>query len=463
MNYLFLISGIIAGAILTYFFVRKEISKLNSDHAFQLKENEINTIQKINALNIEMAVVNEKNENLLKELNKITPLLEEEKNRSVSFQKISSTLENENKNLIEKLNSQKQEFEALHQKLNDEFELIASKILRQNSKEISDIHNKSITDIVTPLKEKITSFEKKVEEAYDKELRDKIDLKAELKSLHELNSRISDEANNLTKALKGDNKKQGNWGEIILERVLERSGLNKGQEYELQVSTSNDDNKRIQPDVIVFLPEKKHIIVDAKVSLIAYEKFINAENDDDRQKFIKEHISSVKSHVSLLSEKKYYSSDELITPEFVLMFMPIESSFSAALQGDNELFSYAWDRKIVIVSPTTLLATLRTIASIWKQENQTKNALEIARQGGALYDKLVSFVTDLDKIGKNIEGLSLAHNEAMKKLHSGSGNLIGRAENIRKLGAKTSKNFPDKFIDNNDKNYNNDNSNTLID
>jgi len=454
MIYLFIVTGFLAGAILTYLFLKKEISKLNAEHESQLNGIEISNLQKVNAINIELAIINEKNESETKESEKNLQLLKEERDKSTSLQKATNTLENENKNLTEKINVQKQEFESLHQKLNNEFELIASKILRENSKEISDIHNKSIVDIVTPLKEKIVSFEKKVEEAYEKELRDKIDLRAELKNLHELNKRISEEASNLTKALKGDNKKQGNWGEIILERVLERSGLNKGQEYELQFSTNNDENKRIQPDVIVFLPEKKHIIIDAKVSLIAYEKFINAENEEDRQKFIKEHISSVKSHVSLLSEKRYYTSDELITPEFVLMFMPIESSFSAALQNDNELFGFAWDKKIVIVSPTTLLATLRTIASIWKQENQTKNALEIARQGGALYDKLVSFITDLDKMGKNIEGLSVAHNEVMKKLHTGSGNLIGRAENIRKLGAKTSKNFPEKFIEKDDNSIN---------
>jgi len=447
MIFLYIIAGLISGAILTYIFLKKETSKLISEHAAALKNVALENIQKINALNIEYAVANEKINNLIKELEKSSQLLEQEKNAHQLCQKRSNTLEAENKNLTEKINIQKEEFEALHQKLNKEFELIASKILRENSKDISEIHNKNITDILSPLKEKISSFEKKVEEAYDKELRDKIDLKAELKSLHELNKRISDEANNLTKALKGDNKKQGNWGEIVLERVLERSGLNKGQEYELQYSVQNDENKRIQPDVVVFLPEKKHIIIDAKVSLIAYERFINADNEDDKQKFIKEHISSVKNHISLLSEKKYHDAEGLISPEFVLLFMPIESSFSAALQNDSELFSFAWDKKIVIVSPTTLLATLRTIASIWKQENQTKNAIEIARQGGALYDKLVSFVNDLIKIGNNIESLSATHSEAMKKLQTGTGNLIGRAENIKKLGAKTSKIFNDKFID----------------
>ena len=447
MIFLYIIIGLLIGAILTYIFLKKETSKLISEHVLQVKTTELDNIQRLNALNVELAVANEKNSSNSKEIEKNSQLLDDERSINLLNQKKSSTLEAENKNLAEKINAQKEEYEVLHQKLNKEFEFIASKILKENSRDITDIHNKNITDILAPLKEKITSFEKKVEEAYDKELRDKIDLKAELKSLHELNKRISDEANNLTKALKGDSKKQGNWGEIVLERVLERSGLSKGQEYELQYSVHNDENKRIQPDVVVFLPEKKHLIIDAKVSLIAYERFINADNDEDRQKFIKEHINSVKTHITLLSEKKYHAADELISPEFVLMFMPIESSFSAALQNDSELFSFAWDKKIVIVSPTTLLATLRTIASIWKQENQTKNAIEIARQGGALYDKLVSFVNDLIKIGNNIESLSATHNEAMKKLQTGTGNLIGRAENIKKLGAKTSKNFNDKLIE----------------
>jgi len=452
---IYLFIGLIIGFIITYIYFKKDNNNQNAQHQLQIKDFEISFNNTINELKIELARAKEKTDALVSELAKADYSYKEEQNKSTEFQKKTHILEQENRTLIEKLDTQKKEFEDLHKKLNSEFELIASKVIKQNSKEITDIHNKSITDIVTPLKEKIQAFEKKVEEAYDKELRDKIDLKAELKNLHELNKRISEEAQNLTKALKGDNKKQGNWGELILERVLERSGLNKGQEYVIQFSTSNDENKRIQPDVVVYLPEKKHIIIDAKVSLIAYEKLIATEAEEERQVYMKEHIMSVKNHINLLSEKKYHTTEELSSPEFVLMFMPIESSFSVALQSDNELFGYAWERKIVIVSPTTLLATLRTIASIWKQENQTKNALEIARQGGALYDKLVSFVADMEKIGKNIDSLSELHNEALKKLHSGTGNLIGRAENMRRLGAKTSKKFPDKFIAPDDENTEN--------
>jgi len=251
----------------------------------------------------------------------------------------------------------------------------------------------------------------------------------------------------LAKALKGDNKKQGNWGEIILEKVLERSGLVKGQEYETQFSTNNEQGKRIQPDAVIFLPDNKHIIVDSKVSLIAYEAFVNAASDEEKDKYIKLHLESVRNHVKELSEKDYQTSADFNTPDFVLLFIPIESSFSVAVQADQEIFNYAWDRKIVIVSPSTLLATLRTIASVWKQERQTKNALDIARQSGNLYDKFVGFVEDLEKIGKSIDTSKSSYESAFNKLKTGSGNLIKRAEDIKKLGAKSTKNLPDKLIE----------------
>jgi DNA recombination protein RmuC len=266
--------------------------------------------------------------------------------------------------------------------------------------------------------------------------------------------KVSSEANNLANALKGDTKKQGNWGEVILEKVLERSGLIKGQEYQTQFSTKNIDGNRIQPDAVVFLPDNKHIIIDSKVSLVAYNAFVNSENENEKQKFLKEHINSVKNHVKQLSEKNYQTSPDFNTPDFVLLFMPIESAFSAAIQSDQDLFAYAWDLKIVIVSPSTLLATLRTIASIWKQERQTKNALEIAKQSGALYDKFVGFLEDLDKIGKSIDASKIAYEDALNKLKTGRGNLINRVINIQKLGAQTQRQIPDKFKLDNDEELN---------
>ncbi|PID88675.1 MAG: recombinase RmuC [Bacteroidia bacterium] len=304
-----------------------------------------------------------------------------------------------------------------------------------------------MTDLLSPLKEKIATFEKKVEETYEKGLKDQTDLRAELKKLYELNSKISLEANNLTKALKGDVKQQGNWGELVLERILDRSGLTKGVEYEREVVTQNEEGARIRPDVIIKLPENKHLIVDSKVSLVAYEKAVNSEVEEQRLGYLKEHVNSIKQHIKGLAEKHYSSARNLNSPDFVLLFIPVESSFSLAVQQDNELFNIAWDNKIVIVSPSTLLATLRTVSSIWRQEQQTQNVQEIARQGGALYDKFVGFYTDLEKVGKKMQEAQTAYVDSMKKLYDGKDNLVRKAERLRDLGAKTQKELPQKLIE----------------
>jgi len=351
-----------------------------------------------------------------------------------------------NENLSEKLQNQKAEIENLQKRLTAEFENIATKILKERSDEFSLSNHKNLSDILNPLKERIQLFEKKVDETYDKELRDKISLREEVRKLTELNARVSEEANNLTKALKGDVKKQGNWGEVILERVLERSGLTRGQEYEREMVVDGADSSVQRPDVIIHLPDSKHIIIDSKVSLVAYERLMSAETDEQRVLYLKEHINSLRSHVKLLGEKNYQNIKNINTPDFVLMFLPIEASFSVAVQGDSEIFAYAWERKIVIVSPTTLLATLRTISSIWKQENQTKNAQEIARLSGALYDKFIGFTEDMVKIKANIDRTSNSYDDAIKKMKDGSGNIIRTAEKIKELGAKTgNKSLPTGF------------------
>ncbi len=352
-----------------------------------------------------------------------------------------------NKSLEEKLKSQKEEVENLKKSFSVEFENLANKILEEKSKKFAEQNKTNLETILNPLKENISKFEKKVDETYKTEANERNSLKGEIKTLITLNKQISEEANNLAKALKGDSKKQGNWGEIILEKVLERSGLQKGVEYEMQVSMNAEDGKRVQPDVIVKLPDNKHVVIDSKVSLTAYEIFVNATADDEREKNLQSHISSVKTHVKGLSEKNYHALNGMNSPDFVLLFMPIESSFSLAVQADNELFNYAWERKIVIVSPSTLLATLRTIASIWKQERQTRNALEIARQSGELYDKFVGFLGDLIEVGKKMDATKKSYEEAMNKFSSGRGNLIKRAETIKELGAKTTKDIPSALIE----------------
>lgn len=348
----------------------------------------------------------------------------------------------------EKIDAQKKEIENLQVKLTLEFKNIANEILEEKTKKFTEQNKTNLETILNPLKDKIKDFEDKVEKTYKAESTERITLKAEIKQLVELNKQVSDEANNLTRALKGDNKAQGNWGEVILEKILERSGLSKERgEYNTEVVLENAHGEKIRPDAVIYLPDNKHIIVDSKVSLVAYQGYVAADSEEARNTFIKDHISSLKNHIKTLSEKHYSSTGSLNTPDFVLMFLPIESSFGLAVQSDHEIFSYAWDRKIVVVSPSTLLATLRTIAAIWKQELQTKNALEIARQSGALYDKFVAFVQDLDDIGRNIERTQKAYSEARGKLQEGKGNLVSRAEKIKDLGARASKSLPENLLD----------------
>jgi len=291
---------------------------------------------------------------------------------------------------------------------------------------------------------------KQVEEKYIKEVKERSALMTEVKTLSELNQQMREDAQSLTKALKGDSKAQGNWGELILEKILESSGLNKGEEYETEDYYTNQEGGGSRLDVIIKLPDDKQIIIDSKVSITAYTNYVNTEDDDEKVIQTKAHLASVKNHIDLLSKKDYSQIPGLNTPDFVLMFMPSEPSFSFTLQNDSNIYNYAWDKKIVVVSPTTLLATLKTVASVWKQERQTKNALEIARQSGALYDKFVGFLGDLEKIDKGIKTSQEAYNGAVNKLKTGSGNLIGRAEKIRILGAKTSKQIDTKYLEENE-------------
>jgi DNA recombination protein RmuC len=357
-------------------------------------------------------------------------------------------LKAENQSLSEKLLQQKTELEELQRRLTIEFENIAARILRQNATEFRENNLKTLGDILTPFKERIQSFEKKVQDTYNLELRDKASLQQEVKGLFEMSKKLSEEANNLTRALKGDVKKQGNWGEVILERVLERSGLTRGVEYEMQYSVKSNEGDVLRPDVVIRLPENKHIVVDSKVSLLAYELFVSAELPEDKERHLKAHVESIRNHIKGLSEKSYQNADGIDSPDFVLLFMPIEPAFSAAVQLDMELFNFAWERKIVIVSPSTLLATLRTVSSVWKHEKQTQNALEIARQGGEMFDKFTAFLKDIESIGEQIDKLEKVYGEAKKKLVDGKGNLINRARKLEQLGAKTSKAFPGAFLTN---------------
>lgn len=344
---------------------------------------------------------------------------------------------------------QQQNLEELQQKFTLEFSNIANKLLDEKSAKFTAQNQSNLDQILNPLKANIKSFEEKVEKVYQTEAAERSQLKGVIFQLMDQSKQIQTDANNLTKALKGDNKKQGTWGEIVLERVLETSGLVKDREYSIQKSLNSAEGARLQPDVIINLPDEKNLIVDAKISLVAYERMVSAEDEEEKLIYLKQHLLSIKNHIDGLSAKNYQHLYAINSPDFVLLFLPIEASFSVTVHADTEIFNYAWNRKVVLVSPTTLLATLRTIASIWKVDRQNKNVFEIAEEAGALYDKFVGFLNDMEKIGKHIEQTQKAHDDAFKKLQYGSGNLIGKVEKIKKLGAKTksNKHIDTKFLD----------------
>lgn len=327
-------------------------------------------------------------------------------------------------------------------RLNIEFKNVANEIFESRQKVFKEESKEQLSNLLDPLSNRIKDFEKRVEETYNRESKERFSLVKEVKSLQDLNARISQDAINLTNALKGDSKTQGSWGEVVLERLLEKSGLQKGREYEIQVSLKTDQGKRFQPDVIVRLPEGKDVIIDSKVSLVAYERYCTVEDEAEKSQALKNHVQSLRAHLKDLGQKDYQSLESIRTLDFVLLFMPIEAAFTLAVQEDTEIFSDAFDRNIVIVSPSTLLATLRTIQNIWRFEQQNSNAKEIADKAGALYDKFVNFVHDLEEIGQRVESLHRTYDKAHNKLTSGRGNLVSRAANIKDLGAKVSKSIP---------------------
>lgn len=368
-------------------------------------------------------------------------------NQNLQLGQDFARLETVNQHLTEKLNEQKQAVETMQEKLTVQFKNLANDLLEEKSKKFTDQNKVNLEGILKPLGERIQAFEKQVVQTNKESLERNVALRTEVKKLSELNTQITKEAENLAKAIKGDTKTQGNWGEFILERILEKSGLTKDREYRVQASFVTEEGKRYQPDIIVQLPDDKHIIIDAKVSLVSYEQFFNAEQASERALALKKHILSIRKHIKELSEKNYHSEYGLKGLDFVLMFIPIEPAFSLAVQHDLDIFNEAYEKNIVLVSPTTLIATLRTIANIWKHEYQNHNALEIAQQGGALYDKFVGFVEDLKHLGRQMDVAQKAYQEAMKKLYEGKGNLVRRAHNIKALGARTSKALDQNLVD----------------
>lgn len=354
--------------------------------------------------------------------------------------------ENDFDNLLERNKEQKLEVEQLQEKFTKEFENLANKILEEKTTKFTEQNKENMKIILNPLQEKIQLFEKKVEDTHKESIDYHAALRQQILGLREMNDKMSKETVNLTKALKGDSKMQGNWGELVLERVLEKSGLEKGREYEMQQSFTTSEGNRVMPDVIINLPDGKKMVVDSKVSLTAYERFVNEEDDDLKAAILKEHVTSVKRHVDQLSDKNYQDIYQMESPDFVLLFIPIEPAFALALNEDNTLYNKAFEKNIVIVTPSTLLATLRTIDSMWSNQKQQENAMEIARQAGALYDKFEGFVSDLIKIGKKMDEAKSEYGNAMNKLVEGKGNLVRSAEKLKKMGAKAKKALPESII-----------------
>jgi len=356
---------------------------------------------------------------------------------------LASELEYERKQIDEKLAL----LAGAKDALSDQFRNLANQIFEDKGAKFVQQNKDSLNVLLAPLDQQIKDFKAKVEDVYVNESKERFSLQGEIKRLLELNTRLSDDAVNLTNALKGESKTQGNWGEMILERVLEGSGLQKGREYEVQVSLRKDDGKGAQPDVVVYLPEGKHIVIDSKVSLKDYEQFSAAETDADREMFRKAHIESVRRHVSMLSQQNYQSLYGLKSLDFVLMFLPIEPAFRLAVETDRDLFFDAFQKNIMMVGPSTLLISLKTIASIWRYEHQNRSAQDLARHCASLYDKFVGFVGDLEDVGKRIDAARVAYDAAHGKLSAGKGNLVRQVERIRALGVKPGKALPPTLLE----------------
>ncbi|GAB2701016.1 DNA recombination protein RmuC [Mucilaginibacter koreensis] len=453
MGMIAIIVAVVILAIAVVLFIKKPQATVGVISAEEFESLKVANEQ----LKISLAIAEEKCRGLVTEKDNIVTLLQQD------IEKLNGELVDERLELAEanrnlqraqsfneaqqqKFTEQKEELAQTRLHLQREFENVAEKLLKEKSREFTDVNKTHLDHILTPLKENIKAFEEKVDKVYNMEAAERNTLKGVITQLMELNNQISNEAKNLTTALKGDNKKQGNWGEFILEKVLERSGLVKDREYRLQANYQSHDGNRYFPDAVIDLPDNKHLIIDSKVSLIAYDRLVNCESEEERKLHAKAHVESLRGHVHNLSAKNYHDLKQINSPDFVLLFVPIESSFSFAVQIDADLFNDAWDKRVVIVSPSTLLATLRTIASMWKQERQNRNVMEIARLSGEMYDKFVGFLGDMDSLSKNLRTSQDAFDRAMNKLSEGRGNLTITAEKVKKLGAKANKQIEQRYI-----------------
>lgn len=389
--------------------------------------------------NAEKARIQERNSLLEQLLQQMKEEIAGARGTIVDLTSSLSTSRADTSHLQEQLQGERKQIQEMQQTLTERFKGIADNLLLESARQLQEQHRERLSDILSPFKETMSRFEKKIDENQREAIKDNQSLKEQLLNLQKLNQSIGEEARNLTTALKGQSKTQGGWGEVILERILEKSGLCRGREYSVQTSHLTEEGRRLQPDVIVHLPENKNLVIDSKVSLLAFERYCNCDDEERKAAELQEHVASVRRHVKELAAKSYQRLYGLPSLDFVLMFVPVEPAFNEAVHADPDLYTDAFELNIIIVSTSTLLATLRTIASIWRQENQNKNAMEIARLGGELYDKFAGFLTDLLELGRKIKSAQDSFDDALSKLSKGRGNLLRRAEELKKLGAKAGK------------------------
>ena len=426
--------GIFIGQRMAFAKSSGKVKSIEQEVAFQK--------QKIDDLDKEKRSLKEENDRQIEQVQNERETIREEKEK-LALQ--VNSLQSDKDHLNEKLTEQKKELTELQEKFTKEFENLANKILDQKSEKFTNLNKENIEQILNPLKDKIKTFEEKVDKNNQDFIAKNSQLGQQLKNLQEQNIKVSEEANNLTRALKGDKKAQGNWGELILERVLEQSGLEKGREYETQATQTTDDGKKLVPDVIVWLPNDKKMVIDSKVSLSAYEKFTKTDDEAEKKAHLKQHVLAMKTHINQLSEKNYQQFGDDRSPDFVLMFIPIEPALYIAQNEDANFFYTAFKKNILMVSPTTLLSTLRTVDMVWKNEKQQQNANEIAKHAGSLYDKFVNLIEELKKVGRNINTSKTAYDDAMRKL-TGNQNLIKDVEKLRELGADSTKRIGANWI-----------------
>lgn len=427
MEILFILTGLVAGVSAGWL-----IAKFKFAADFQTS-------------NSAALIEQEKSKALLGQLNELKKAVENERRLVLEAHSSLASTEADYRNLQEKLADQKKQVDELNAKFTSEFRNLANDILEEKSKKFTEQNKSNISDLLKPLGEKITEFEKRVEDTHKDNISRNSALREQLENLQKLNVQMTREAENLTRALRGDTKTQGAWGEFILESILQKSGLERDREYTIQESFTTEEG-RLRPDVIIRLPEHKHVIIDSKVSLTAYNNFVNAEKDDDKISFLKAHLISIRQHMKLLSEKNYQKNISESSLDFVIMFIPIEPAYILAIQSEKSLYEEALERRIVFVSPTLLIPSLQLIKNTWKQEYQTRHVLDIASKAGDLYDKFVGFTDDLINLGRHLDTSKKHYEESMKKLSVGSGNLVRRVEDLKKLGARAGKNIDTNLL-----------------